>query len=53
MVEDNSDSSCDEDAGVSETSVLLGYASEEPTEDSISQLGGIPVSFVVSSKLLN
>jgi hypothetical protein len=33
----------DGDADVTETAVLLGYASEEATDDSISRLGGWPV----------
>jgi pre-rRNA-processing protein TSR4 len=49
MASYDSDSS---DAGESftETAVLLGYASEEPTEDAISQLGGYPVSLQHSRK---
>jgi len=39
----DSDSSDGEDADYTETGVLLGYASKEPTEDNISQLGGYPV----------
>ncbi|KAI9878244.1 MAG: hypothetical protein M1830_001467 [Pleopsidium flavum] len=38
----DSDSSDGEDADYTETGVLLGYASKEPTEDDISQLGGYP-----------
>ena len=37
-----SDSSASED-DYTETNVLLGYASKESTDDSISQLGGHPV----------
>jgi hypothetical protein len=40
-------SSDDEDGTTSDyttTSTLLGYASKEPTEDTISHLGGTPVS---------
>ena len=37
-----SDSSADLD-DYTETSTLLGYASKEPTDDKISQLGGHPV----------
>ncbi len=41
----DSDSSDDDDVGeYTETKVLLGYASQEPTDDPISQLGGEPVS---------
>lgn len=40
----DSDSSGLEDEGeYTETGVLLGYSSEEPTGDTISQLGGWPV----------
>ncbi|KAI9822423.1 MAG: hypothetical protein M1827_000142 [Pycnora praestabilis] len=38
----DSDFSSDEEEGYSSTNVLLGYASKEPTEDTISQLGGHP-----------
>lgn len=34
----------DVDEDFIETSVLLGYAAEETTDDSISHLGGWPVS---------
>ncbi|KAI9757653.1 MAG: hypothetical protein M4579_003378 [Chaenotheca gracillima] len=34
--------SSDDDGNYTETSVLLGYASKEPTDDVISQLGGSP-----------
>ena len=43
----DSDSSSDHDTVLSDfrtTNVLLGYASKLPTEDSISHLGGNPVS---------
>lgn len=43
MSQYDSDSSDGEDGDYTETGVLLGYASKEPTEDSISQLGGYPV----------
>ncbi|KAK4957751.1 hypothetical protein LTR66_007265 [Elasticomyces elasticus] len=36
------ESSASEDGGGTETNVLLGYASKEPTDDTISQLGGYP-----------
>lgn len=39
----DSDSSDGDDEDYTETGVLLGYASKEPTEDDISQLGGYPV----------
>lgn len=38
-----SDSENDLEEGFTETSVLLGYAEEEPTGDEISHLGGEPV----------
>ncbi|KAF4545541.1 Pdcd2-c domain-containing protein [Lasiodiplodia theobromae] len=38
----DSDSSGDEDSEFTETNVLLGYASKEPTDDNFSQLGGHP-----------
>ncbi|KAG9235235.1 programmed cell death protein 2 [Amylocarpus encephaloides] len=37
-----SDSDDGEDASYTETNVLLGYASEEPSDDTISYLGGVP-----------
>jgi len=43
-----SDSSGAED-DYTETNILLGYASKEPTEDSISQLGGHPVCDITSA----
>jgi pre-rRNA-processing protein TSR4 len=39
----DSDSSAGEDAPYTETSILLGYSSKEPTDDSISHLGAHPV----------
>jgi pre-rRNA-processing protein TSR4 len=40
----DSDSSGLEDAGdYTETGVLLGYAADEPTDDTTSHLGGWPV----------
>lgn len=39
----DSDSSGDEGSEYTETNVLLGYASKEPTDDNFSQLGGRPV----------
>lgn len=38
-----SDSS-DDEVSYTTTNVMLGYASKEPTADSFSQLGGLPVS---------
>jgi pre-rRNA-processing protein TSR4 len=40
----DSDSSGGEDDDYTETTVLLGYAAKEPSEDTISHLGGYPVS---------
>lgn len=40
-----SDSSGEEDEQYATTNVMLGFASEEPTEDIFSHLGGIPVRF--------
>jgi pre-rRNA-processing protein TSR4 len=42
MADYDSDSSLD-DAPYSETNVLLGYATTDPTDDAISHLGGTPV----------
>ncbi len=38
-----SDDSLEDQTDYQETSVLLGYASKEATEDAISHLGGFPV----------
>lgn len=40
----DSDDSLDEDQDYTETNVLLGYASQDADEDTISRLGGRPVS---------
>ena len=40
-----SDSSDEDFRDYARTDVLLGYASKIPTEDTISHLGGTPVSF--------
>lgn len=42
MASYESDSS-DEERSYTETNVLLGYASKEPTDDLVSRLGGHPV----------
>ncbi|KAI9860171.1 MAG: hypothetical protein M1813_006281 [Trichoglossum hirsutum] len=42
MTMSDSDSSIDDAGDYTETNVLLGYASKESTEDSVSQLGGYP-----------
>jgi pre-rRNA-processing protein TSR4 len=39
----DSDSSGGEDGTYTETNVLLGYSSTEPTDDPVNQLGGHPV----------
>jgi hypothetical protein len=44
MAHYDSDSSGGGDDEYTETNVLLGYAAKEPSEDTISQLGGNPVS---------
>src|SRR5271155_4912554 len=43
MTSYDSDSSLDDQTDYAETSVLLGYASKETTDDAISHLGGTPV----------
>jgi len=45
----DSDSSDDESAFTG-TNVLLGYASKESTDDSVSHLGGIPVYITTPTK---
>jgi hypothetical protein len=56
MTSYDSDSSLDDQTDYAETSVLLGYASKEATDDTISHLGGIPVrgshSFTASESVL-
>ena len=47
MVSYDSDSSAENPDDYATTNVLLGYASKEPTDDPISQLGGRPVCFQV------
>ncbi|KAI9707532.1 MAG: hypothetical protein M1836_000493 [Candelina mexicana] len=42
MTSFDSDSSEGEEKGLEVTNVLLGYASKEPTDDNVSQLGGHP-----------
>lgn len=42
MASYDSDSSADEDQ-YTQTNVLLGYATKEPTDDPANQLGGHPV----------
>lgn len=43
MALNDSDTSDDESSSYTSTNVLLGYASKEPTDDTFSQLGGLPV----------
>jgi hypothetical protein len=43
MAPSDSDSSDGDDDDYTETSVLLGYASQKPSDDTISHLGGQPV----------
>lgn len=43
MARHESDTSADEGEDYITTNVVLGYASKEPTDDPISQLGGLPV----------
>lgn len=45
MASYDSDSSFDDDENLTETNVLLGYASEDATDDAFSQLGGRAVCF--------
>lgn len=40
----DSDDSLDDDQDYTETNVLLGYASKDADDDTISRLGGRPVS---------
>lgn len=39
----DSDSSLEDGKDYTETNVYLGFASKQPTEDTISHLGGLPV----------
>jgi pre-rRNA-processing protein TSR4 len=41
----DSDSSDGNEDEYTETSVLLGYASKEVTEDPVSHIGGLPVCY--------
>lgn len=43
MARHESDSSDEEGEEYTTTNIVLGYASKETTDDSISQLGGLPV----------
>lgn len=52
MASYDSDSSGDDD-NYTETNVLLGYASKEPTDDEFSQLGGYPVRQLLSNTTTN
>lgn len=44
MPPNDTDSSDEDNEGYTITKVLLGYASTEPTDDSFSKIGGLPVS---------
>jgi pre-rRNA-processing protein TSR4 len=46
----DSDSSGGEDNDYTETNVLLGYASKEASDDTISHLGGRPVCYGSSTR---
>ena len=48
MVSPQSDSSDDERGEYTSTNVLIGYAEDQPTDDTFSRLGGIPVSCIGS-----
>lgn len=52
MASSDSDSSLGDQTEYTETSVLLGYASKEVTEDAISHLGGVPVCTAPSCNYL-
>lgn len=43
MHTDDSDSSLEYEEAYAETNVNLGYASKEPTGDTVSHFGGFPV----------
>jgi len=43
MALNDGDTSDDESSSYTSINVLLGYASKEPTDDTFSQLGGLPV----------
>ena len=43
MPPNDSESSDNESETYTTTSILLGYASKEPTDDDFNQLGGYPV----------
>lgn len=45
----DSDSSFEDEGDFTDTGVLLGYASEELIEDTISHIGGLPVTITISS----
>ncbi len=52
MASYESDSSDEDDRSYTETGVILGYASTEPTSDPISHLGGHPVRSMIRSHYL-
>lgn len=53
MADYDSDSSLEDASEYTETGVLLGYATKEPTDDGISHLGGYPVSLLQIRHTLN
>lgn len=50
MASYESDSSLDDAPDYTETNVLLGYASKDPTDDLVSHLGGHPVGGTLSTR---
>jgi pre-rRNA-processing protein TSR4 len=53
MADYDSDSSLEDASEYTETGVLLGYATKEPTDDSISHVGGHPVSLLQNRRTFN
>jgi pre-rRNA-processing protein TSR4 len=53
MADYDSDSSLGEASEYTETGVLLGYATKESTDDSVSHLGGHPVSLLQTRRASN
>lgn len=51
MADYDSDSSLDDTSEYTETGVLLGYATKDSTDDTISHLGGHPVSLLQTPRL--
>ncbi|KAL8729862.1 MAG: hypothetical protein Q9181_004850 [Wetmoreana brouardii] len=50
MASHRSDSSDEDDGQYTTTDVMLGYASQEPTDDTFSQLGGTPAADMARNK---